>query len=148
MSSGPSKNSPRGTHRGTHPAKTRNASIRRATVRPSDFDIQDDTTSPPTIVHPGRYWIEGGLVEGIPPVEVLTPKSARVVPERKAYSVPETAALLAVHRNTVYALIASGQLDACRVASKIRVTEEAIDRYLRDGTATFVAVRKYNGRRR
>jgi len=50
------------------------------------------------------------------------------------YSVQELAQDLKVDTKTIYRLIYSGQLEACKVGRLWRIRQSAVDKYLRDNT--------------
>jgi excisionase family DNA binding protein len=50
--------------------------------------------------------------------------------ERMAYNIRETAEALGLHPNTVYELISSGKLPACRLGRKILVSKLELSKWL------------------
>jgi excisionase family DNA binding protein len=69
--------------------------------------------------------------------------------EPVVYTIPEVAAILKCHRNTVERLIRGKQLPAIRLGSKYRVRAEALEAFLRDqeGRHVVTTVLSRNARR-
>jgi excisionase family DNA binding protein len=59
-------------------------------------------------------------------------------PEIVVYTIPEVAAILKVHRNTVERLIRGKRLPAMRIGSKYRVRQEALDAFLREAEGQHI----------
>jgi len=66
----------------------------------------------------------------------------------KAYKVPQLARDLNMDRKTIYRLIHSGQLRAFKVGSDWRITEKAVEEFIREGEReTEAMVRRARGYR-
>ncbi len=66
----------------------------------------------------------------------MTARKPRETPiEPLAYRVPDAAVLLGIGRTTVYELMRTGELPSIKVRRGRRITQAAIDRFLRERTA-------------
>jgi excisionase family DNA binding protein len=54
-----------------------------------------------------------------------------ITPLKTTYTVPEAATYLSVSQRTVRRLIATGQLEVCRIGRRVVITRQALKRFIR-----------------